>query len=408
MSNKDCFMKQFNHKFTFALTIAMLASTMLANGQLFTPLGLGIDKCERKADFYEPQMHVEGDTLYVCTKQGLYSRSISIDNSTWQLAGFEGIPLQDYVRNGNDIIALRHNVNGNFLLLSHDGGSTYDDITPDLFTVGDMDVIMVMKKLIQHPSDPNTLLVSSDWGLFQSSDFGQTWSILSSNGFGYIGFHPLNPEVLFSDENYLPFNLYTSYNGGQSWNDVTSVFSGDNSIKRIAFHPTDANKWIVGGSGAVYTSSDNGQTWNTKSFSGDAFRNAIWCFTAYDSNNSDVIYMAGRTNEIIEVMCSADGGKTWCVPQTESMKKSSLERINDMKQSGGKLFIYTESDVYELSKELLLSQTASAQSIAAKSIQTSSEYFDLLGRKIDTPSGLTIVVTRYSDGTIRTEKKLFK
>ena len=400
-----------SHKF-FILSLAVSMS-VTAHGQLFTPLGLGIEKCERKANFYQPQMHVEGNTLYVCTKQGLYSKSISIDNSSWQLVGFEGIPLQDYARNGDDIIALRHNVNGNFLLLSHDGGRTYNDITPDLFTVGDLDVIMVMKKLIQHPIDPNTLLVSSDWGLFQSTDFGQTWNELSSKGLlfamsGYIGYHQLNPKVIFnSDESSLPFNLYISYNGGQSWNDVSSIFSGDKSIKRIAFHPTDTNNWIVGGSSAVYTSSDNGQTWNTQSFTGDALRNAIWCYTAYDSDNSNVIYMAGRTNDKIEVMCSANGGKTWSIPQTESMKKPSLEKINDMKQSGDKLFIYTESDVYEISKEQLISQTTCAQGIAATSTQISSECFDLLGRRIDSPSGLTIVVTRYSDGTTRTEKKLF-
>lgn len=38
----------------------------------------------------------------------------------------------------------------------------------------------------------------------------------------------------------------------------------------------------------------------------------------------------------------------------------------------------------------------------------SIQYYDLLGRRMDSPAGLTIVVTRYSDGTVRTEKKLFK
>ena len=38
----------------------------------------------------------------------------------------------------------------------------------------------------------------------------------------------------------------------------------------------------------------------------------------------------------------------------------------------------------------------------------SERYFDMLGRIVDSPSGLTIVVTRYSDGSTRTEKKLFK
>ena len=38
----------------------------------------------------------------------------------------------------------------------------------------------------------------------------------------------------------------------------------------------------------------------------------------------------------------------------------------------------------------------------------SESYFDLLGRRVDSPSGLTIVVTRYSDGSVCTEKKLFR
>lgn len=36
------------------------------------------------------------------------------------------------------------------------------------------------------------------------------------------------------------------------------------------------------------------------------------------------------------------------------------------------------------------------------------QYYDLLGRRIDAPSGLTIEVKRYSDGTVRTQKILFK
>ena len=38
----------------------------------------------------------------------------------------------------------------------------------------------------------------------------------------------------------------------------------------------------------------------------------------------------------------------------------------------------------------------------------SESYYDLLGRRMDTPSGMTIVVIRYSNGTVRTEKKLLK
>ena len=35
-------------------------------------------------------------------------------------------------------------------------------------------------------------------------------------------------------------------------------------------------------------------------------------------------------------------------------------------------------------------------------------YYNMLGHRVEYPSGLTIVVTRYSDGSVRTEKKLFR
>ena len=77
-------------------------------------------------NFSLPKKHVEGDMLYFCTCQGLYFKDLSSDNSAWLLVGFKGIPLQDYARHGNDILALRYNEGGSFLLLSHDGGQTYD------------------------------------------------------------------------------------------------------------------------------------------------------------------------------------------------------------------------------------------------------------------------------------------
>ena len=95
--------------------------------QLFHPLGLGIETSgDMVGEWYQPQMHIEGDILYACTNQGLYSKDLSDDESEWQLVGFEGIPLQDYVRRGEDMLALRHcyYVHSEFLLLSHDDGKT--------------------------------------------------------------------------------------------------------------------------------------------------------------------------------------------------------------------------------------------------------------------------------------------
>ena len=56
----------------------------------------------------------------------------------------------------------------------------------------------------------------------------------------------------------------------------------------------------------------------------------------------------------------------------------------DMKQYGDKLLVYSQSDVYEISKAELLKQTTPVQSISATLNRKSSngKWYDLQGRKL--------------------------
>ena len=189
------------HKKTCIFFLLALLLPINIAAQLFQSLDLGFNGGERQGLFSQPRMHVEGDRLHVCTNQGLYAKDLSADNGTWQLVGFEGIPLQDYARRGNDILALRYNEGGSFLLLSHDGGQTYEDVTPEIFRGKNHGRL---PSLVQHPADPNTLLVSSTyWGLLLSTDFGQTWECLTEFFYGnsaasVIGFHPSRPNIIYN------------------------------------------------------------------------------------------------------------------------------------------------------------------------------------------------------------------
>ena len=102
--------------------------------------------------------------------------------------------------------------------------------------------------------------------------------------------------------------------------------------------------------------------------------------------------MAGRTSDKIEIMCSTDGGKTWSIPQTEPMKKSSTENVYDLKQYGSKLLFYTESDIYEISKAELLAQATAVHGITTATTEDSPEIYDLQGRRLSTipPKGVYI------------------
>lgn len=49
-----------------AIVIFTVFATVIAKGQLFKPLGLGIESPkDLAADYYQPQMHIEGDILYI-------------------------------------------------------------------------------------------------------------------------------------------------------------------------------------------------------------------------------------------------------------------------------------------------------------------------------------------------------
>lgn len=389
-------MKKKLLKFRRYFLITCLSLPFAVSAQLFRPLGLGFNGGERQGNSSQPKMHVEGDILYVCTSQGLYAKDLSIGNSTWQLMGFEGIPLQDYVRRGNDILALRYNEGDSFLLLSHDGGQTYEDVTPELFQGEKHERL---PSLVQHPADPNTLLVSSLYcGLLLSTDFGQTWKCLTEFIYGnavisVIGFHPARPNIIYNSGEGMIFegHINISYDNGQTWsNHGNSLgFPGDNCVHQPTFHPSDPDRWLAGGEGCVFLSDDNGQTWSCQYYWDDESRSAYWYFSAFDYEYPDTVYMAGclgrngQRDACIKLMCSTDGGYSWHPSQVMTSERE-FDRINDLQQYGDRLLIYSESDVYEVSKaELVAQSTTDICSIIPDTKETPT--YDLQGRKVAEP-----------------------
>ena len=387
------------------VTACLLTGWISMHAQLFKPLGLGVDNCEHIGNYTRQQMHVEGDTLYVCTKHGIYSKDLSKEESSWQIAGFRDIPVQDYVRSGNDMLALIRKTDGKYMLLSHDGGKTYEDITPDTFREEQF-----IRLLSQHPADPDTLLVSGSMGLFQSCDFGQTWEKLSD--FNYpsdMGYHPFNPVIIYfsgCDCIWQPY-ICISYDEGQTWKYNELYAGGDNCFGITAFNPTDPDVWISGGQlGNIFITTDNGNTWDVPFLnkSKSELFNALWDFAFYDNVNSDIVYMAGPSYNECVVMCSVDGGKNWNIPQNFAMNSDDPDLIMyDFRQSDDRLLIYTTSDVYMVSKKELIAQSTPVRAVTVKT--SGDSHYGIDGRPTapDSP-GLHII--RSDDG--RVEKVLVK
>ena len=388
-----------------AFVMLAVFTTLAAQAQLFHPLGLGFNGGERQGDSSQPRMHVEGDRLYVCTSQGLYAKDLSVDNSKWQLVGFEGVPLQDYARRGNDILALRYNEGGSFLLLSNDGGQTYEDVTPEI----PIKKYERFPSMASHPTDQNTLMVSSNCrGILLSTDFGQTWECLTEFFYAnpaatFIGFHPARPNIVYNSGEGIIFegHIKISYDSGQTWKDHGNSlgFPGDNCVHQVAFHPANPDRWIAGGEGCVFLTDDNGQTWNCQNYWGDETRFAYWFFSAFDKDHPDMAYMAGclgrngQKDACIKLMCSTDGGHSWHPSQVMTSDRE-FDRVNDLQQYGDRLLIYSESDVYEVSKTELIAMSNTAIRSVASDTATSLAY-DLQGRKVVEPKhGIYIINKR--------------
>ncbi|MBO4560922.1 MAG: hypothetical protein J5705_03010 [Bacteroidaceae bacterium] len=90
-------------------------------------------------------------------------------------------------------------------------------------------------------------------------------------------------------------------------------------------------------------------------------------------------------------------GVSFSIPKTSDI----FELIHELYNSG--YFTYVSPDSYMM---VVLSYTTNVGQIT-ENVQ-SRVYYNMSGSEVDSPSGLTIVVTRYSDGSVHSEKKFFR
>jgi len=134
--------------------------------------------------------------------------------------------------------------------------------------------------------------------------------------------------------------------------------------------------------------------------------NTIWFFEVSGySNKYCFCYGEGKVY-IIEQ--NGDKGKLTSINVDGSNKKQVIvpvANISGIGVYGGSLYVYSKTDiaVYRLEPPAGTTAVNPNPTVAERTV-----YYNLLGKKTDNPSGLTIVVTRYVDGSVSTEKKLFK
>jgi photosystem II stability/assembly factor-like uncharacterized protein len=304
----------------------------------------------KPSERYYPKLHIEDDTLYASTSLGVFKKVLMQQND-WEAYAFKGIPVIEFVKNENDLLAISTGVNNSsdsLLLRSKDRGKTIENLKPAGLIVNETNM---MCRIVQNPDNKSSILVLNfNTGLYQSPDFGDNWNGLSINRLEwYAGFHPLDTSTIFlaGESPIFTGTIMKSVNNGRNWSTYQHP-SGDNSVHDISYHPTNPDILFYSGEGFIGKSIDKGETWDLM----DLYHTGMYFYKIiFDTNNPNILYTTGRINDINETLSiyrSTDLGNTWSLAYEEDMGYD-FGGITDMVSYKDKLILLTRYDgVYEL------------------------------------------------------------
>lgn len=179
-------------------------------------------------------------------------------------------------------------------------------------------------RLVLHPTDPRTIYVARNSGLWYSTDGGESWFRLGAGVATDVAIDPRNPSRLYmalgrnsgSAEN----GVYRSNDAGASWGRVQGLPFGA-EVGRISLALAPSNPAVVYAVLArssdqrlhgVYRSPDGGSSWARLPAPDSLFdsngrgHGYFDNFVAVDPRDSNAVYLGG-----VELWKTTDGGQNW-------------------------------------------------------------------------------------------------
>ncbi len=306
----------------FSFAMLLIFSCITAQAQQFTYLGLKTESNVREAQnqlstsgAYWPESQLIEGYLYVPTSTGIYRKNLntSMNDTLWEPYAFSGIPIRDFVKHGDSVLAATaHHLKDSILLLSTDDGNSFVNHTPPFFF--QFDSINTVWKIDQNPANPSSIVVLQNaYGVAKSTNYGLSWNSLSQVSGGYqeryLGFHPLDTHSLYYAGEQLFFEsyIYTSLDDGNNWT-LTGNFH-NHAKHYIAYHPTDTNTLICAGEGIMSKSTDRGLTWNNTAIL------PLYVFSIQNHPDYPSYYYATGDmhgpDDTLSVYVSSDYGDSW-------------------------------------------------------------------------------------------------
>ncbi|MEO6668372.1 MAG: T9SS type A sorting domain-containing protein [Ferruginibacter sp.] len=155
-------------------------------------------------------------------------------------------------------------------------------------------------------------------GLYHTTDGGVTWSqsnaglIFDANSFpNFVHFKNKNKGVAMGDPNGGSFEVYTTNNGGDSWNRITPAHLPAPLANEYGFisgyYAVDNTIWFGTLSGRMYKSTNFGKDWTVNTV--DPAGNGVYEIAFNDDKLHGVTHVRTATQTLL--YSTTDGGVTW-------------------------------------------------------------------------------------------------
>jgi len=165
--------------------------------------------------------------------------------------GQSWLQLTSYLHNNMTEIALHPNstdtlyVSGDMIVTkSVDGGTSWAQNSNGL------PVDLGVYSIAINPFSPQTLLCSNDNGVFRTENGGDNWEIVHNETCKHFAWHPV-VEGAVASITFSPYKVLLSTNNGETWEDYTSDFPGDNMVDVV--FSEDGTQLIVSSTSGVYS-----------------------------------------------------------------------------------------------------------------------------------------------------------
>lgn len=234
------------------------------------------------------RVFADGNEIYLASESGMYHRSTALVAPVWEKEAFLGEKITDVFPGQHGLYASSYR-NGFFKGMPGSGlwlpmHNALEDKT--------------VRTVLEAPD--GTVFVGCESGIYKSSDSGNCWKqVFADNGVNSLA---VSGDVLICG-NYK--GLLRSTDGGEHWDQVLTGEGSAFKTKRIEggfITITGGGSWQEGKANKLYTSADEGKTWQSIDAGLPLIRDI------YD------IAQAGKylfCSTDAGISRSADGGKTW-------------------------------------------------------------------------------------------------